>query len=143
MIAAAHIREGGDFVSIASDDVLWARYLWLYNYMCPEILGTVLTAFCIFSVALPRNFRFLSVVSMASVPLTVASVTGALYILYSDKERVSLPLSGGYKAEPWGSDIPHRGDSFPHKVNAILCVIFTFLIQPTSPAVMSDMKKVK
>lgn len=143
MIAAAHIREGGDFVTIASDDVPWARYLWFYNFTCPEILGTVLMAFLIFSVALPRNFGLLSVVSMASVPLTVVSVTGALHVLYSDDNGGSVPFPGGYKPEAWGSRVLGRDDSLPYKITAILCVVFIFLIHPTSPAVMSDMKNVK
>lgn len=141
MVAATHMREGGDFLTITQDSWTFAPLIWFYEELCPTIAGTVVTGFLILLVALPRNFRFLSVISMATVPLTIASVVGALGVLWAAEdrhERVSpKPEAFGFKSLP-GNYYDDR-----LKVNAVLCVVFTFLIHPTSPAVMSDMKNVK
>jgi amino acid permease len=123
MIAAAHIRAGGDFLVKA---LQWHDKSW-----CPQIVGTVVSGILIFAVALWRDLRLLSCLSMATVPLTIAGVIGAICVL-----GPGIPLTN--KGDPaWPQPVGTE------TVTAILCVLFTFLIHPTSPAVMSSMKDVK
>lgn len=145
MIAAAHIREGGDFILIASKDIPEAEYIWRYTQMCPEIAGTVVMALLIFAVAIPRNFRPLSVASMVTVPLTIASVVGALCVLWTDDGDQSFSFPRGSEAQAFGSKaLEGENPSLrPSKASAILCVLFAFLIHPTSPAIMSDMRDIE
>lgn len=123
MIAAAHIRAGGDFLVTT---LQWHDKSW-----CPQILGTAFSAIMILVVALWKDFRLLSCLSMATVPLTIAGIIGAICMLAPG----TPPTNAG--------DLVWPQSVGAQNVTAILCVLFAFLIHPTSPAVMSSMKDVK